>query len=327
MSEMENFDLALFAKLDALLQEASVTSAARRVGISTPAMSHALAGIRERLGDPLLVRAGRKLVLTPRAEALRPKVHRIVVEAALALAPEPPFLPRELDRSFVIHASDYVLAVLGSELSRLTHAEAPKLTLRFVPNSPEDAAALRSSAADLAVGIYPTLPPELRLRQLLTDRHVCVVRVAHAAAKQRLSLQKYVAMEHVQVAPRGQPGGYVDDMLAEKGLQRKVVRAVPYFLAALLLTSQTDYVLTIPERIAKALAPRFGLRILEPPLTLRPYALKVVWHPRFDSDAGHAWLRDALVRAARKVAGDVHADARTSLGKPASAARRRATRR
>lgn len=286
-------------------------------------MSHALARIRERLGDPLLVRAGRRLVLTPRAEALRPKVHRVVTEAALALTPEPPFAARELLRSFVIHASDYVLAVLGSELSLIAQAEAPKLTLRFVPNSSEDAEALRSSVADLAVGIYATLPPELRMRQLLTDRHVCVVRATHTAVGKHLSLREYIALEHVQVAPRGQPGGYLDDMLAEKGLQRKVVRAVPYFLAALLLTSQTDYVLTIPERVARALAPRFGLRILEPPLTLRPYALKVIWHPRFDGDAGHAWLRDALVRVARKVAGDVHADARTSVGKSAARGRRR----
>lgn len=323
LADMDPSDLALLATLDALLQEASVTNAARRVGLSTPAMSHALARIRERLNDPLLVRAGRHMVLTPRAEALRPKVRSVVAEAERALAPEQPFSARELDRSFVVHATDYVLTVLGVELSRITEAEAPKLALRFVPNSPEDAAALRSGAADLAVGIYAELPPELRMRQLLTDRHVCVVRTGHSAVRERLSLRQYVSLPHVQVAPRGQPGGYLDDMLADLGLQRQVVRAVPFFLAALLLTSQTDYILTIPERIARVVAPQFGLRLLEPPLALRPYALKLVWHPRLDSDAGHEWLREALLRAARTAAGDVHENARTSLDKRETTPRRR----
>ncbi|MCA9678318.1 MAG: LysR family transcriptional regulator, partial [Myxococcales bacterium] len=274
---MEPSDFALLATLDALLQEGSVTGAARRVGLSTPAMSHALARIRDRLGDPVLVRAGRGMVLTPRAEDLKPRVHTVVEQARQALAPVRPLVPAELDRGFVVHATDHVLAVLGVALDAIVTAEAPGVAVRFVPNTPDDATALRDGGADLAVGIYGELPPEMRTRPLLTDRFVCVVRADHPGVGARLTLAQYVAMGHVQVAPRGQPGGYVDDVLAARGRSRRVVRAVPYFLTALHLVARTDHVLTVSERVARAMAAPLGLRVLEPPLALAPYQLSLVW--------------------------------------------------
>lgn len=310
---MEPMDLSQLPTLDALLQESSVTGAARRVGLSTPAMSHALARLRVALGDPLLVRAGRTMVLTPRAQALRPRVHALMQEAQLALAPPLPFSPQTLERTFSVRVTDYVLTLLGLTLDRLLQHEAPGVDLRFVPNSPDDPALLREGESDLAVGIYGALPPELRSRQLLTDRLICVVRADHAAVGKRLTLDQFVRLPHIQVAPRARPGGYVDDMLAERGLQRRVVRAVPYFTTALQLAAQTDYVLTIPERVARLWAPQLRLRILDPPLALRPYALNLVWHPRFDADAGHRYLRDLFVAAARQTAGDVHAAPRRRL--------------
>lgn len=310
---MEPSDLGLLANLDALLQEGSVSGAARRVGLSTPAMSHALARIRQRLGDPILVRAGRSMVLTPRAEALKARVHAVVNEARQTLEPERPFSPAELDRTFVVLAIDYVLTVLGATLDRVLRAEAPALSLRFVPNTTDDARALREAAADLAVGIYGDLPQDMRTRQLLTDRFVCVVREGNAAVGKRLGLEQYLRASHVQVAPRGKPGGYIDDVLRQLGHRRRVARALPYFLPALNLVAETDYVLTISERVAKALAPSLGLRLLPPPVELRPYALSLVWHPRFEGDAAHRWLREALVRAAKRAASDVHPAPRTRL--------------
>ncbi|MBN1207272.1 MAG: hypothetical protein JXB05_20475, partial [Myxococcaceae bacterium] len=191
--------------------------------------------------------------------------------------------------------------------------EAPNVSLRFVPVTVDDAVPLREGAADLAIGIYGGLPPEMRIRQLLTDRFVCVVRQDHPTVKQRLTLEQFLRLQHVQVAPRGKPGGYVDDVLREQGLERRVARAVPYFMTGLMLVARTDYVLTISERLAQRLAPQLGLRILEPPLPLRPYALQLVWHPRQDGDAAHRWLRETLVRVAHSVAGDVHPNPRTRL--------------
>jgi DNA-binding transcriptional LysR family regulator len=310
---MESTDLGLLVSLDALLQEGSVTGAARRLGLSTPATSHALARIRERLGDPILVRSGRGMLLTPRALALKAQVHEVVESARRALAPDRPFVASELERTFVVHATDYVLTVLGTAVDRLLRAEAPKACVRFVPNSPDDAALLRDEGSDLAVGIYGDLPQEMRNRQLLTDRFVCVLRRDHPLAKKRFTLDRFVEYPHIQVAPRGRPGGYVDDVLAERGLSRTVARAVPYFVTALHLVAETDYVLTISERIARRFAGPLSLTVLEVPLELRPYALSLVWHPRTDADPGHRFLREVFARAAAEVAGDRHEAPRTRL--------------
>ncbi|MCK6545530.1 LysR family transcriptional regulator [Myxococcota bacterium] len=310
---MESSDLGLLVSLDALLQEGSVTGAARRVGLSTPAMSHALARIRDRLGDPVLVRAGRGMVLTPRAVALKPQVHHAVAEARRVLEPERPFVARELSRTFVVHASDYVLTVLGATVDHLLRDEAPDVCLRFVPNTPDDAASLRDGSSELAVGIYGDLPPEMMHRQLLTDRFVCVVRAEHPTVGKRLTLEEFVALPHLQVAPRGKPGGYLDDVLAERGLARRVARAVPYFVTALHLAAQTDYVLTISERIAHRYARALALQVLEVPVKLRPYALSLVWHPSVDADRGHRFLRDVFLRASRAAAAERHEEPRTRL--------------
>jgi DNA-binding transcriptional LysR family regulator len=309
---MKATDFTLLSTLDALLQEGSVTGAARRMGLSTPAMSHGLARIREKLGDPLLVRAGRRMVLTPRAEAIKGRVHAAVQEARQLLEPEGPFVPATLRRRFSVLATDYVVCVLGAVVDRLLREEAPGVTLRFTPNTQEDPGALRDGA-DLSIGIYGTLPPELRTRPLLTDRFVVVVREGHPLASRKLTLEQFVQKAHIQIAPRGQPGGYLDDVLREKGFERTVARAVPYFLPALYLVSKTDYLLTTSERVARELAPLLGLRLLEPPLQLKPYALNLVWHPRFDADQGHRFLRDIFIRAAREAAGDKHEGARTQL--------------
>lgn len=326
---MEASDLNLLALLDALLQEGSVTRAARRAGLSTPAMSHALSRIRERLGDPVLVRSGRGMLLTPRAQGLKDRVNAVVAEAQRTLEPEREFAAAEMTRAFVVHASDYVLSVLGVAFDRVLREQAPAVCVRFVPNTLSDPELLRDGDADLAVGIYGDLPQEMRSRQLLTDRFVCAVRSGHPALDRPFTLSEFTRLPHIQVAPRGKPGGYLDDVLRAHGAERFVARAVPYFLTALQLTAQTDYVLTISERIATEFAGPLGLTLLEVPLPLQAYALSLVWHPRVDADAGHRFLRDAFIRAASEAAKNRHSRARTHLdpSDPTSGQRRKRPRR
>jgi DNA-binding transcriptional LysR family regulator len=301
-------DLNLLVVLDALLQEQSVSRAATRLGLSTPAASHALARLRVRLGDPLLVRAGQRMTLTPRAASMRERVEATVVEALGVFAPEQPRDIRTLERVFRIHASDHAVTVLGTAIDKLVRV-APKVSLQFLPSQADEAARLRAGAVDLAIGVYDyspysDLPSELRIQQLLDDRFACVVRAGHPTVKRTVSLRQFAELSHVQVAPRGQPGGYVDDLLAERKLSRTIVRAVPYFLAGLVLVAETDYVMTLSARLARRMARKLGLRVLEPPreLGLEPYAVAQIWHPRDDHDAGHRWLRDAIVRAGKSVA-------------------------
>ncbi len=312
---MEANDLAALNTLDALLQEASVTRAARRLGVSAPAVSHALSRLRERFDDPLLVRAGRSMVLTPRAEQLRPLVRDAMQVADRVFEVPVDFEPARLERRFVLSVSDYVLSVLGADLdARLTDA-APMIDLAILPNAIDDAEKLRSGETDLLVGIYGDLPPELRTRPLITDRFVCVVRADHPKVRRTLSLDRFVAMEHVQIAPRGRPGGYVDELLDERGLSRRVARAVPYFNVALEMTARSDRVLTVSERIARAVAPRLNLKVFEPPLPMEPFALSMVWHPRFDADPAHRWVRERLLDVSRHVDGLQHKSARRRLSR------------
>jgi DNA-binding transcriptional LysR family regulator len=140
------------------------------------------------------------------------------------------------------------------------------------------------------------------------------VREDHPVALGRFTLSELVALDHVQIAPRGQPGGYIDELLAERGLSRRVARAVPYFQVALAMIPGTDQALIISERIARALGPGLGLTVLEVPLPMRPFMLSMVWHPRFDGDEAHAWLREQLAETARALAPEPHPDARRSLG-------------
>jgi DNA-binding transcriptional LysR family regulator len=294
-------DLNLLLALDALLQEASVTHAARRLGLSTPATSHALARIRARLGDPILVRAGRRLVLTPRGEQLRPRVRSLVEEATSALSPVAPFSPRALDRTFTVFTTDHVLLVLGPAIDRILRDEAPGVSLRFLPSQQEDWIPLRDGTADLSVCLLGHFPAEFRTRRLFTDRFVCAVRDDHPRVGERLTLEQYLALDHVVVAPLGRRS-HVDEVLEQRGLARRIRSVVPYFLTGLHMAATTDAILTVSDRAATALAPTLGLRLVPPPLPLSPYALNLLWHPRLDNEPANQWLREVFVRAAQEAA-------------------------
>lgn len=311
---MDSSDLGSMLTLDALLQEVSVSGAAKRLGLSTPAVSHALARYRERFNDELLVRAGRRMVLTPRAQQLAPQVHEAVAQAARVFD-APPTLDLATHRAcFTLSATDYVMVIFGERFAHQVHEQAPYLDLRFIPNAVDDPQRLRSAQTDLAIGIYGQLPPELKARQLISDRFICVVRQDHPQLQgDALSLDQFIALDHIQISPRGRPGGYLDDLLQAQGLSRRILYAVPYFQTALSLVSRCDAILTVSERIALAQGPGLGLKLLEPPLPLKPFALSMVWHPRFDDDLAHRWLRDQLILSTQGLDANRHKDPRRQL--------------
>lgn len=310
---MDSTDLATLMTLHMLLQEVSVTRAAKKLNLSTPAVSHALAKLRERFDDPLLVRAGRAMVLTPRAQALKPLVRAAIESASAVFEPQGAFAPESLACTWTISASDYVLNVFGEQLDEHLMRAAPGVNLRFIPNAIDDPMRLREQATDLAIGIYGQLPQELKMRPIITDRLVCVVRQGHPLVNAQLSLAQYVALQHIQIAPRGRPGGYLDDVLAEQGLTRRVVRAVPYFQVAMAMAARTDHILTVSERIARKLGPALGLKIVELPMVTEPFALSMVWHPRFDADLAHKWLREQLLLVTSQLGGIAHDKPRRHL--------------
>lgn len=292
-------DLNLLAILDAILRTRSVTKAAERVGLSKPATSHALARLREQLGDPILVRSGQSWVLTQRAELIAEQVATLVAQAVRVFERDGAFDVRVLDREFRIHATDHAVTVLGVPVGRAVGREAPGVVLRFLPILPDDVSALRGDV-DLAIGVFPSLPAEFRKVKLFEDRFVCVVRNDHPLVHGKLTLKTYCELHHVLVAPRGRGGSKVDDLLRERGLSRRVTRCLPYFLAALHCVAESDCVATLSARLAVKHAERFGLQVIKPPFPIPGYTVDQVWHPRVDAEPAHMWLRRLITSTATR---------------------------
>jgi DNA-binding transcriptional LysR family regulator len=295
---MHSIDLNLLTALDALLSEGSVLGAARRMNLSAPAMSRTLGRIRRAFGDEILVRAGRHMVPTPRALELHGRVHELIEDARLVMRPEGVADPATLVRGFTIRASDYVASVFGASLQAIAAREAPRITLRFADQGKEDLAALRDGRIDLDIGVLGNIGPEIRVQTLLHGRFVAVVRAGHPLLKGRLTARRFAAATHVSASRRGRSWGPIDDALAAQGLLREVRFVVPGFHAAILVAATSDIVAAVPLAVA-ATAMRLGLRIRhrDLPVATPPIAIAQAWHPRFEKDAGHRWLRDAVRQA------------------------------
>ena len=290
---MARADFNLLHTLDVLLAESNVTRAARRLGLSPAAMSRALARLRAVTGDALLVRAGRTLVPTPRALEVRERVRALVEEADALLRPAGRLDPARLQRSFTLRSSDGLVETFGPALIRAVQEEAPQVRLRFVRKLDKDSQGLRDGIFDLETGVVAAMiGPEIRARALFTDRYVGVVRTGHPLAARDVTAADYAAFGHVVAWREGLDLGQVDELLARQGLRRPVVTTVDGFSAALALTRGSDLVATVPERHTAGL--RQGLHAFEIPLALRGFTISLLWHPRFEGDPAHRWLRDKV---------------------------------
>ena len=286
-------DLNLLVTLDVLLAEGSVARAARRLRLSPSAMSRALARLREATGDPLLVRAGRGLVPSPRAIELRERVGQLVHDAEAVLRPADALQLGRLDRTFTLRTSEGFVENFGAGLLARVSAEAPGVRLRFVPKLDKDSAPLRDGTVDLETGVVgKTTGPEVRARTLFRDRFVGVVRTGHPLGEGEITPAHYAAARHVHVSRRGSDKGPVDEALAPLGLQREIATTVGGFSAALALARASDLVATVPERHTGDL--RAGMRSFALPLPVPPITVSLLWHPRMDGDPAHRWLRGCV---------------------------------
>lgn len=296
-------DLNLLVALDVLLAEESVGGAARRLHLSGPAMSRTLGRIRVALGDPVLVRAGRDMVPTPRAVAIRAEVREVVSRADALFTPAGPLDLRSLDRTFTLLADDALLSVLGTTLLEWVRREAPGVALRLLPEGPGDAHALRDGQVDLEIGVVQRSAPEIHVEPLVTDDNIGVARPGHPLLDGEVTLRRYAATEHVTASRRGVLDGPIDELLAEQGLTRRVVASVPTFTTALMTVASTDLVGRTGRRLHRPIIERLGLATFEIPLELPRLPVSQAWHPRNDADPAHAWLR-RCVRQANRYADD-----------------------
>jgi DNA-binding transcriptional LysR family regulator len=290
--QLRNIDLNLLLVLHALLTERHVSRAATRLGLSQSATSHALARLRELYGDPLLVRSGRALTLSPRALQLLPLLARGLGELSNAISEEPAFEPHSSRQIYNIGASDYAQVVVLQPLLKRLAEQAPGVTLN-VNGSPHLIDLLESGEIDLAL-TPGAIPRSLSSRVLFSDDFVCMVKRRGQLARGKLTLSRYLAMPHVVVAPTGAPGSLVDTVLAQRGVSRRVVVRVPNFLVAPIVVGSSDYINTGPARLAQLLAQVYPLTLLPPPLPLPSFEIKLAWHPRLEHDPAQRWLRELL---------------------------------
>lgn len=307
---MSKPDLNLLVALDVLLAEGSVARAARRLALSPSAMSRTLARLRETTGDPLLVRAGRGLVHSPRALELRERVRQIVHEAESALRPARQLDLRKLVRTFTLRTSDGFVETFGPALIARVQADAPGVRLRFMTKLDRDSAPLREGTVDLETGVVgKTTGPELRAQALLRDRFVGVVRSGHPLSERKVTLARYAAGQHVRVSRQGPDKGPVDEALAAFGLQRNILATVGGFSAALALARATDLIASVPEQHTAGL--RSGMFCFQLPMQTPVITVSLLWHPRLDADAAHRWLRGCV----REACAAVDASKSTSAGR------------
>ena len=300
---MSDPDFNLLVALDVLLAEASVAGAARRLNLSTSAMSRTLSRLREVTGDPILVRAGRHMVLTPWAEATRDRARSAVHEARAVLQPSTDALKAEsLERLFTIRANDGFVVAFGPLLIAAVASVAPGVCIRFSPKPEKTSRYLREGLVDLEIGVQGNMGPEIRLQRLFQDRFVGTVRKGHPLSEQpEVSLSDYVAWGHVVASPDGSLHGFVDEALAERGMKRKVASVVPGFPTALSVALASDLIAMVPALYLLNQAMTERVHVFELPFKTRTITVSQMWHPRMERDPAHRWLREKVLEVCRAV--------------------------
>ncbi|MER8749401.1 LysR family transcriptional regulator [Mesorhizobium sp. M1050] len=288
---MASPDLNLLFALDVLLSEGSVARAASRLRLSPSAMSRTLARLREATGDPLLVRAGRSLVATPRAEELRQQVGRVVQDAEALLRPARLLDLGRLDRIFTLRTNESFVEEFAPRLVARIQADAPGVRLRFAPKS-DNVMSLRDAAIDLDIGVAGETGPEVRIQALLRDRFIGAVRMGHPLSEGAVTPERYAAGRHISVSRRGREKGPIDEALNLLGLQRTVVCMVSGFSAALAMARTSDLIASVPERHTEGA--RAGMHSFPLPVATAGVTISMLWHPRLDADPAQRWLRDCV---------------------------------
>jgi DNA-binding transcriptional LysR family regulator len=291
---LEAIDTHLIVALHALLQERSVTRAARRIGITQPSMSHALARLRSHFGDPLLVQVGRSMTLSAAARGLVDKAGTAVVALEHVFAPVAPFDPQTTQRAFHLFASDNLELLVLPRVARIIARRAPFIDVRCRNIPPDWSERLVRGDADGKLGRGGPVPKGCRSTTLTEETFVCLLRRGHPATRRPLTAKRYAACDHLVVAPHGGDTSPIDRALSERGLRRRVAMTVSHFLVAPFIVAGSDLVLTVSARVAAATAKRLDLVQRPCPVAPASYPLTFVWPTRLEHDEGHRWFRETI---------------------------------
>jgi DNA-binding transcriptional LysR family regulator len=291
-------DLNLFVVLDAIFTEGGITAASQKLRLSQPAVSHALGRLRGLFGDPLFVREGRAMVPTPLARGLIGPVRRALRELEVTLSESERFDPASSQKRFTVAVRDVLESSLLPPLMRQVLAQAPHIDLAAIRvDRRQLESELAAGTLDAAIDVQLPLSDAIRRQRIALDPVVVVARRNHPRIKRRLDLKTYLALEHVLVSSRRTGLGLEDIELARLGLQRRVRLRCQHYFAACQVVSETDLVLTMPERHARVTNAQFGNRILPFPVETPRLDAYLYWHSNVDQEPANRWLRECLVAA------------------------------
>lgn len=293
---LASLDLNLLVVFDALLKDRSVTLAARRVGLSQPAMSSALARLRTTFNDPLFVRTGRGMQPTPYAQLLGPPIQRACELVASSLEIGSAFDPLVATRTFTFYMTDIGEGVFLPKLLRALEVRAPRVKVKVlqIPEHGEQAA-MAAGAVDLAVGLFPDLKAGFFQQRLYHDEFVCLLREGHPRARSPLSVRQFSEMRHAVIASAGTGHeAAVERAFAQQRHRRRIALTIPHFMAVPIIVRQTDYVVTVPRRLALAFADLPGMKMIEPPIRIPAFEIKQHWHERYHQDPANKWIRSLI---------------------------------
>ena len=294
------FDLNLLIVFDAVMQERSVTRAGQRIGLSQPAMSHALGRLRHMLKDELFIRAPDGMVPTPRAEELAQPLRHALSEMQLALEPAA-FDPAVADRRFVLAVNNYAAVVLAPPLVAAVSAAAPAVRLALRPSGTLDIVdRLDRGDLDLAFGSLETPGERFAAAPLLEDPFVMAMRRGHPAGRRTLSAKAFAELPHLEISSSGEDTGFIDGWLAEHGLTRRIALRAPYLSAAAILV-QSDMIAILSRRIAQEFVRSHPLEIREPPCASPLVRTTMLWHRRLDRHPAHRWMRNIVVSVSKSL--------------------------
>ena len=297
---VQEVDLNLLRVFDAVLRDRGVTAAARRLDLTQPAVSNALARLRALFDDALFVRTSAGMDATPFARELAGPVRQALALLESALAHGPGFDPATSTRAFRFYMSDLGQIEFLPPLVERALKLAPLVRLEAVALEVEDIAeALGAGTLDLAVGFLPGLGPPVRRQPLFRDPYVCLMRAGHPLAQEKLTRKAFLAASHALVSYRG---GHrvIEEAFERAGLARRIALRVPHFTVVPMVLERSDLILTLPARVARVFERREGLKSLPIPLPIPPAEVAAHWHERFEADPGGRWLREQVAALFRE---------------------------
>ena len=296
---LNKVDLNLFIVFDAIYTEANLTRAGQIVGITQPAVSNALARLRETFNDPLFVRTAQGMVPTPMAQNIIGPVRNALSLLRVSVQESRIFNPLQANKTFRISMTDLTEAVILPPLFQRLRRLAPAVVIEsFLCKRRETTKDLAAGRLDFAVDAPLNTDPQVRHVKLMQDQYVCALRQGHPMAKDRISLDEYMGMTHIHISSRRNGLGYVDLALGKMGLQRRIALRSQHYLMASQVLQQTDMVMTVPERFAR----RHQLNYVRLPVNdVPPLETHLYWHESTDQDPANRWMREQMIELCQAV--------------------------